>query len=48
MRGTSEHHLIRSENSFARLGVIHMIIPRTEQATEKCAFYSEYFSQKVE
>ena len=27
MRGTCDPHLIRSENSFARVGVIHVIIP---------------------
>lgn len=40
MRGTCNPHLIRSENSFARVGVIHMIIQRTEQETEKCTFTS--------
>lgn len=48
MRGTCDPHLIRSENSFARVGVILMIIPRTEQATEECTSYSQYFSHKEE
>jgi hypothetical protein len=48
MRGTCDPHLTRSENSLARVGVKHMIVPRTEQVTEKGAFYSEYFTHKEE
>jgi len=48
MRGTCDLHLIQSEKSSALVEVIHMIIRRTEQATEKCTFYSRYFSHKEE